>query len=965
LAAALSEQITACGPIVDAAAARLTAETLREAARADGWRDLLEAAWPALAPVFAASPYLTTLARRSPDDLRAVLAAEPGALCRRIIAAAEGLSRRATAASVEHRLRRLKARLHLLIAVADLGGVFDLAAATGFLSRFADAALGAATAVAAREAFGAGQITRQGEGWEGPLPGLFCLAMGKLGAFELNFSSDIDISVFYEPGALPLAPSTEAAAFATRFTERIADLLRRRTVDGYVFRVDLRLRPDPASTPAAVSIPAAIEYYQSVGQNWERAAFIKARAAAGDIALAKSFLGELEPFIWRRSLDFAAIADIHSITRQIQSRNPHDTLTAAGADLKLGRGGIREIEFYVQTQQLILGGRRPELRDRSTLGALYALGAGGHAPQPVADALAQSYRDLRRLEHRVQMVGDEQTHRLPKADDDRRRVAALSGARTLGQFDRAVGSLLKGVHRRCRELFAGEEPLFSRFGSLIFTGVEDDSETLATLGRMGFSDPAKVTGEIRGWHHGHIAASRSEQGREALTRLAPRLLEAAEATGAPDVAFARFSDFFVGLNSGVQVQLLLLAKPKLLELVVRIMALAPRFAGELARRPTILDALLDPAFFSPLGDKRAIADAIGASESFEEAMDVARRLHREATFKIAAQVLERVATADAAGRAFADLADAVIRGLAAASLGEVERIAGALAGDVAVVALGKCGSAEMTATSDLDLMTLYQGADGAVSREKLWSPETFFARFTHRLVAALSAPTAEGGLYAVDLQLRPSGTKGPVAVSLPAFESYYASEAEVWELLALTRARVVWATSDGFRLAAQQAIETALRRPREARTTAVEVAAMRELMRQERPPGGFWDMKLSDGGLVDIEFCAQFLQLIHAPTGGPLRQNTLEALGALEAAGAAPAQTLQPLAGAFRLQQNLSQLMKVALPEGADPSTEPKGLRSLMALAAETARFSGVRKNVNAARDAATAAFGRLLATQA
>ena len=378
-----------------------------------------------------------------------------------------------------------------------------------------------------------------------------------------------------------------------------------------------------------------------------------------------------------------------------------------------------------------------------------------------------------------------------------------------------------------------------------------------------------------------------------------------------------------------------------------VQALRPSLSGETVREVT------------------AIADAIGATESFEEAMDVARRLHREATFKIAAQVLERVATADAAGRAFADLADAVIRGLAAASLDEVERIAGTLAGDVAVVALGKCGSAEMTATSDLDLMTLYRGADGGVSRDKQWSPETFFARFTHRLVAALSAPTAEGGLYTVDLQLRPSGTKGPVAVSLPAFEGYYATEAEVWELLALTRARVVWATSDEFRLAAQQAIETALRRPRQTRATAIEVAGMRELMRQERPPSGFWDMKLSEGGLVDIEFCAQFLQLIHAPGGGPLRQNTIEALGALKAAGAAQAQTLQPLAEAFRLQQNLSQLIKVALPEGADPSAEPKGLRNLMALAAKTARFSGVRKKVNAAREAARAAFWQMLATGA
>ena len=432
-----------------------------------------------------------------------------------------------------------------------------------------------------------------------------------------------------------------------------------------------------------------------------------------------------------------------------------------------------------------------------------------------------------------------------------------------------MAKTLRRVNQIYGALFAGEEALSSRFGSLVFTGVDDDPETLATLARMGFPQPAAVSRAIRDWHHGRIVATRTERGRELFTRLAPRLLDAAAATGAPDLAFARFADFFSRLASGVQVQSLFLAQPRLLELVVRIMAFAPRFATTLARSPTALDALLDPDFFGPIAAPADLARRIEAAGGFEPAMDVARRVHREHAFRIAVQVLEGVASAKAAGAAFTDLADALIGALAGVALAEVERTAGDMAGEVAVIALGKCGSREMTAQSDLDLMTLYRSAaPDAVSARSGLSADTFYARFTQRLTAALSVFTTEGGLYEVDLQLRPSGTKGPVAVSLAAFEDYYAGTAETWEFLAMTRARVVWATSPGYAATAAEAVESALRRPRDAVAVAADVAAMRALMARERPADGPWDMKLSDGGLVDIEFAAQHLQLVHAADGG-------------------------------------------------------------------------------------------------
>lgn len=960
--AALYELMRPCGPVIDEAVATRAREALSEAASEAGWTAMLATAWPALAPVFAASPYLSALATRDPRRLRKTIDRSPDVTLRSLVQATVETGRGSDIEAAAARLRMLKSELHLLVALADLGCVWNLDEVTGAITRFADVAVDAALTLAAHEAMALGRLTRVEEGPNGPVPGLFMIGMGKMGAFELNYSSDIDIMVFHEPEALPVAVGLDPAVVAIRLTERLAGLLQARTVEGYVFRVDLRLRPDPSSTPVAVPAPAAFEYYESVGQNWERAALIKARAVAGDIVRGGTFLADLAPFIWRRNLDFAAIADIHSIKRQIHTHKVDDRLIAKGADLKLGRGGIREIEFYVQTQQLILGGRHPELRSPRTMDALAALAGGGQIDDAAAVEMAEAYTILRGWEHRAQMVADEQTHRLPEADNERRRIAALAGHDDLRRFDASVVKVLRGVNTRYGALFAGEESLSSRFGSLIFTGVDDDPETLATLTRMGFSRPAHVSGAIRAWHHGRIAATRTERGRELLTRLAPRLLEAAATTGAPDPAFLRFSDFFSRLSSGVQVQSLFLAQPNLLALVVRIMAYAPRFAVTLARHPAALDALLDPGFFGPIAKPADLADRIGAAKDFEAAMDVARRNHREHAFRIAVQVLEGAASAAAAGVAFADLADAVIGGLSGASLAEAERSFGVIDGDVAVIALGKCGSREMTAQSDLDLMTLYRPAHPeSVSAEKQLSADTFYARFTQRLLAALSAFTAEGGLYQVDLQLRPSGTKGPVAVSLTAFDGYYDGEAETWELLALTRARVVWATSGSFASTAAEAIEAVLRRPRHPITTAQDVREMRNLMTEERPPQGFWDMKLNAGGLVDVEFCAQHLQLVHAAAGGPLRANTGEALTALAASGVAPETPMADLASAWRLQQDLAQLLKIALEDGGDPADEPKPLRALLARAGGARDFRSLKAKLTSARNTVVEASRNLI----
>jgi len=947
----VTEALRPCGPVIDAEAAARAHERLSEAATEGGWTATLDAAWPDLAPVFAASPYLFGLARRWPQMLRELLEQGPDARLDAVLSDTDALTGGADA--VRAPLRRLKGELHLLTALADLGGLWDLDRVTGALSRFADASARAALAAVAHDQRERGKLISAADDKRGPIPGLFGLAMGKHGADELNYSSDIDISLFWEPEVLTeaLAEGVEPQRFVDRAAHAFSALMQERTGDGYVFRVDLRLRPDPSSTPPVVAVPFALTYYEGVGQNWERAAFIKARAMLGDIGEGQAFLKALTPFIWRRSLDYPAILDIQSIKRQIHVHKTGEGLEAAGANLKLGRGGIREIEFFAQTQQLILGGRDPGLRTPRTVDALAALRDAGHVEAQVCAELTAAYVELRELEHRVQMLDDEQTHSLPIDPARRAAVAALAGEGDLAAFDTHVEALLVGVNGRYGELFEGEEELSSRYGSLVFTGVENDPETLSTLERMGFSEPAAVADAIRSWHHGRIPATRTARGRELFTRLAPRLLTALADTGAADDAFRRFAVFFAGLSAGVQVQALFLAQPKLFELVVGVMAFAPRLARTLGRYPAALDSMLDARFTRDLEEDSGIAEQMladaAAAADFEGAMNAVRRIHRDQMFRVGLQILTGRAGAEAAGRALTTLADAVMAALAPAALAEAARQGGDLPGGrVAVVALGKAGSREMRASSDLDLMTLYDAPPEAVTADKGWAAGVFYSRFTQRLIAALSAHTAEGGLYEVDMRLRPGAAKGPVSLRLSSIQDYYAGEADTWEFMALTRARVVWADDPVFGAEVTTALEEILRRPRPGVDVAADARRMRDLMARERPGRGAWDLKLAPGGQVDAEFVAQVGQLRAAAAGAPLTVSTLDAL------------VHDPeLAEAWRLQQALGQVLAAAFDDPGDPSTEPEGFRQRLAETAGSPNFEALTARLAEVRQAARAAF--------
>jgi glutamate-ammonia-ligase adenylyltransferase len=810
-------------------------------------------------------------------------------------------------------LRRAKDAVHLATALADLSRAWPLDRVTAALTNFADAALRAAIAVAAAESARRGDIA-PGDASDaiGPAPGVALIAMGKMGAGELNYSSDIDFSVFFDSERLAAVGAREPRVAAVRLVAPLVRTLEEVTHDGYVFRTDLRLRPDPGSTPVAVSIASAEHYYQNLGQNWERAAFIKARAVAGDREAGNAFLASLVPFIWRKHLDFAAVQDVHSIKRQILSAHKSAELGEPVFDVKLGRGGIRDIELFAQTQQLILGGRNKKLRSPRTLDALHALAEAGAISHEASVSLTEAYIFFREVEHRIQMLEDAQTHRVPSDPEARARVASLSGFDGIESFDKAIIEHRRIVADIDHQLFGREKSLADPMGSLIFTGVEDHPETLKTIAKLGFRDPVAVSQTIRGWHHGRIRAMRSERARELLTRLTPKLLRAFSNAGDADQVFVRFSAFFGALSAGVQVLALLDARPIFLDLLSRLLGMAPRLADKLARRPALLDALIEPRFATPLSEDAPgarlveLRERLADADNFEARLNSARRFQREEAFRIAVQILEQSATPEQAGAAYADLAECCVIAMANAALAETERQHGRQPGVFTVVALGKFGGRELAEDSDLDLMLVYELPEGAES-----AAADFYTRLTQRLISALSAPTEEGALYEIDTKLRPSGSKGPVAVRFSSFERYYAEEAWTWEMQALTRLRPV----AGDPALGQRVLATAMAaiaRPRDAAKTLADVADMRARMDRERPGRSIWDLKLAPGGFVDIEFAAQALQL----TSG-LREvvdaNTGEALAKLAGAGLLGGEPAARLSDGWRLLSALQQTLRVAM----------------------------------------------------
>ncbi|NVO14459.1 MAG: bifunctional [glutamine synthetase] adenylyltransferase/[glutamine synthetase]-adenylyl-L-tyrosine phosphorylase [Rhodoplanes sp.] len=932
----------------------------------------LAAAQPLLRPLTEAladgSPFLWELIRRDPARFVTLLRSDPATRLReRMSETFRAAAQSRDDAEVMRLLRRLKAESALLIALADIGGVWPLEHVTRALSDLADTAVRAAVRHLLLGAMRAGKLVPPDPDHIEEHCGYVVFAMGKMGAHELNYSSDIDLIVFFDPTA-PLAPGIEPALLFVRLTRTLIKLLQERTEDGYVFRVDLRLRPDPASTQVAVSVPAALGYYESIGQNWERAAFIKARPCAGDLALGGLLLKELTPFVWRKYLDFATLADVHAMKRQIHAYKGHGDIAVEGHNVKLGRGGIREIEFFVQTQQLIAGGRNPVLRGRETLAMLDVLADGQWIAPEAATELARAYCFLREVEHRLQMVADEQTHNLPSDRPALDRFARFLGFEGRDGFAQALLTEMLVVQRHYAALFEDAAARAAEQRGLSFPPDRDEKETLDKLGAMGFRAPLEVSTTVRRWLSGAPRGLRGETARNHFDQLVPMLLDQLASSENPDGAVLAFDHFLNGLHGGARLFALLNQNPDLVALVALLLGTAPRLADILAAHPQVMDPLIDPAFFGALPDAARLdaelERSLAQARSDEDFLDRVRLFGQEHMFLIGARILSGTVSAVQAGDSFAGLADVVIKALHRSISKSFTASYGKLAGgESAVLAMGKLGGREMTASSDLDLIVIY---DFDESRPESDGPRSlygsqYYARFTQRLINALTTQTNHGRLYDVDMRLRPSGRSGPVATSLAAFRDYQRTEAWTWEHLALTRARVVSA-SPAFTVAVERAIREVLCVPRDATAVAGDVVEMRRAIATEKGDDDRWNLKYVAGGLIDIEFIAQYLQLVHAATTPAiLDTSTIRVLDKAARHGLLPVEEAEVLRPAARLFHDLTHVLRLCLGGPFKPEAAGAGLLALLTRAADVPDFPSLEAHLSDTQERVRASFVRIL----
>lgn len=974
----LCERLTAA-PVLparmkaDALIARELIERLRDEDAAAELAAYL-AAHPAsaalLAGILAHSPFLTQIMRFDPEGLLASLTEAPEQRRDALLAGIQAFARGGCeTADLMRELRRLRRAMALLIALADIGGVWDVETVTAALTATADTAARLATNHVLRQAADLGRIALADHDDPGRDSGLVVLALGKHGACELNYSSDIDIVVFFDPEAAEAAGVAEPSSFFVKLTQQIARIIQERTPDGYVFRVDLRLRPDPASTHVAVSLPSAYAYYETVGQNWERAAMIKARPVAGDIALGRRFLTDLAPFVWRKYFDFATIADIHAMKRQIQTVKGHESIAVAGHNVKLGRGGIREIEFFVQTQQLVFGGRRPALRGPRTLDMLQELTREGWITPQARDELSESYRWLRTVEHRLQMRDDEQTQTLPKAAGELDAFARFCGYASAAAFGKALTGHARRIEGHYALLFEEGPSLASEAGTLSFTGSEPDPETLETLRKLGFRDAMAAVETVRGWHFGRRAAVTSARAREVLTELTPALLVALGRTADPDGALAHLDNAFIRMPAAVELLTLLRSHDSLLTLFAEILGSAPRLARVAALHPHVLDGVIDPAFGTADLDAATLERRIRAHvgeppPSVEDGLDRLRDAARQENFLVGARLLSGVYGAPAAGEAYAAVAEACLRIAFADTRAAFAADHGVIAGaQTVVLGLGRLGAGALTPSSDLDLILLYDRpedagpSDGARSLD----PVTWHVRFTQRLVAALTVPTRRGTLYQIDMRLRPSGNKSPAATQFAGFEAYHAGEAEIWEEMALTRARVVAGDAELAERAAA-AIRAILRRRRDPARVATAVSEMRALIAREKGEKDGWDLKLAAGGLTDLDFLAQFLVLAHAAEHpGLLAGDTGAVFAEARKAGLLSEADAAALGEAHRLISDVQLWQRFTVEEAFDVKLVPARVLRRVATAVGRPDAKVLKAELDGVRAGVRAIFTRVL----
>lgn len=856
---------------------------------------------PLLDSIFGNSPFLSHCLISDIAFARQLLLSGPDTVEAELLSTTRDRSNQLveTRTALMSRLRKAKRSIALTAALADIAGVWSLTRTTNCLSEFADAVLDACCSHLLRAAHKKGSLQISFPDDPCMSSGLIILGMGKLGAGELNYSSDIDLIILYDEEVAQVEFGAHRQLFS-RMARDLVSIMSKFTADGYVFRTDLRLRPDPSSTPPAVSTTAARSYYRTVGQTWERAAMIKARPVAGDMEAGREFLDSNLGFVWRRNLDFASMRDIQAVKRQINAHRGSASIEIKGHNVKLGRGGIREVEFFTQAQQLVWGGKDIRLRGRETQPMLEALADQGHITRSDARQLRKAYEFLRTVEHRLQMVDDQQTQTLPGDLDGIGKIASFLGYADANDFEAELRNHLEIVERHYDGLLE-HRPAAASDLHIDFECKQSAPESLQRLEAIGFPDPEFVFTTFRRWLRGESRATGSKRAREIILEISPLMLESFASAPEPGVALERFDHFLTHLTQSVNLLAILAARPDLLRLIVEIMGAAPRLSYWLSREPELLDSVLqrdfeDLALPDDLGLEPAMLESarrglvrlfyqmefgveemtrdlqaeldnrLGGAHDFQTVLDVHRKWARGRKFQVGVHMLRGYLSPSEASIPLSGIAQACLNGLLPIISAEFANMHGRVnGGQLAILGFGRLGSREMTMSSDLDMIFVYSHPEDEIESDgaKKLATTQYYAKLCRRFINAITAPTAEGRLYEVDMRLRPSGKSGPIACSFQAFEDYQRNAAWTWEKQSLTRARVVYAEGD-LKDRLENVMRSVLVEERHPEQLADEINSMRAKIHAEHSRPGTKEIKYRFGGLLDLDFAAQYLQLRYA-----------------------------------------------------------------------------------------------------
>lgn len=749
------------------------------------------------------------------------------------------------------------------------------------------------------------------------------IAMGKLGSSELNFSSDIDLIILYDCAE----NDTESGRVYVDLARQFATIMSQPTADGIGWRLDYRLRPNPSVTPVAIRFDNAISYYESMARTWERVAFIRARPIAGSIQLAEQFLSEIDLFIWRRYLDYTVIDEMKLM---LQREPKHQDLF--GFNIKKGNGGIRSIEFAVHVQQIIAGGREPELRQSSTIEALTALGKSNWINDASAKILSKHYYQLRRLEHRIQMINDAHSHQFPRHGEALSDLAQFCGYQDIADFRQAVHAVTDSVisHTETIAKKLGAKPLEGShthpISLFLLLDQDDDSNAVTnTLSEIGFTELDSITSTCRRWMAGDIPATQTSRSKDILGRLMPEILTQIGKAEHPDQAFHAFARLVENLPIGVQFFSLLESNPNITKVIANLLMASPRMAENLATHTALIDDLLYEEFWHPIDLNidnmvETLSNRIAASRSYEDKLNQLRITLRHWHFRTHAHLISGIVEPFETALILSHIAEAAIIAALPIAKDHIDARYGTIAtGSLAIMAMGRLGTREMTSSSDLDLVFIHHTPSDAetpimTDGDHPIHANFYFTRIGQELINILTVKTAEGRAYEVDMRLRPSGKSGPVTIAFDRFANYQQDQAWTWEHMALVRARIITGFDhEDLANNIETCLKTLFQMPRDNDKVIREAHDMRQRITIHHPPRSAHDLRLIPGGLIDIDFFAQVMQLLNPRSDGRRFGKAIDAITDLGARRIITAKDKKALKTSITVLLDLNQIMRLVL----------------------------------------------------